>query len=94
MKVAYSSPFTYNWLTIMPERTTAILANFKKMHEELLDPQLDHSGTKEIPEGMSWIIRNGKTTNCVSDKFSAIHGHGGSCNCGLMFYHRKRFTSH
>jgi hypothetical protein len=78
----------------MPERTIAILANFKQIHESDRDLQLERARTKEVPEGMEWITRNDQVTNCVVDKFSAIHGHNGPCNCGLMMNYRKRFTSH
>jgi hypothetical protein len=89
--------FIYNWTITMAERTNVILANFKQIHEAIRDPLFEGISSKqakEVPEGMTWITRNDKVTNCVKDEFSSIHGHGGPCNCGLMMNYRKRFTSH
>lgn len=68
----------------MTERTTAILANFVALRETTPELKLDRSRIKAVPEGMSWIMRDGKQTTCVKDSFSAIHGYNGPCNCGLM----------
>jgi hypothetical protein len=76
----------------MPESLTAILANFKQIHEHVSGSELKRS-QNVAPEGMDWIMRDGKRTNCVVDQFSAIHGHTGPCNCGLMANASKRFRT-
>lgn len=64
----------------MSNKLAAIMANFKALHDQV---EAEENASRPV-DGMYWIERAGKRTNCCSNSWSASHGHAGLCNCGYQ----------
>lgn len=64
----------------MSTKLAAIMANFKALHDQV---EAEDRATRPV-DGMYWIERAGKRTNCCSNDWSHAHGHAGPCNCGYQ----------